>query len=101
MYEPEPTAEKLAAFGFNPSDFESDVEYWPDVREAVHLFSQVRTQWRVGAAGATGLDYGVVFALMDRMGLSADQWDELLGDIQVMEIEALVTMHETGAPDES
>ena len=101
MYEPEPTAEKLAAFGFKPSDFESVVEYWPDVREAVHLFSRVRTQWRVGAGGATGLDYSSIYPLMDRMGLSVEQWDELLSDIQVMEIEALVAMRETGAPEES
>lgn len=58
------------------------------------LFRRVATQWRIGPGGPTGLDYGPLFSLMDRMGLSAEAWDDLLADIQVMETEALDAMNE-------
>jgi hypothetical protein len=68
--------------------------YWPDTARAVELFMRVDTQWRVGMNGAVGLDYCAIYPLMDRMGLSAREWDDLLRDLQVMEYEALDAMHE-------
>ena len=61
----------------------------------MELFSRLRTQWRMGPSGATGLDYGAAYPLLDRLGLSAPDWDALLADLQVMEAEALSAMHET------
>lgn len=68
------------------------LEYWPDTAAAVEIFFTVGTQWRVGAGGATGLDYCAVYPLLDRLGLSARDWNYLLSDIQVMESAALAVM---------
>jgi Phage related hypothetical protein (DUF1799) len=72
-----------------------DVEIWPENWGTFVLFSRIRTQWRVGFAGPTGLDYGVLFTLIDRMGLDADKSDQLFEDIRVMEQAALSAMQET------
>ncbi len=50
------------------------------------------TQWRTGMNGPTGLDYVVLLALMDRLGLDAESFDDLLDDVRVMEAEALKVM---------
>lgn len=44
-------------------------------------------------AGRTGLDYLVLFAMLDRMSLSDDERENLLNDIQTLEIAALNEMH--------
>jgi hypothetical protein len=93
LYEREATAAELAAFGLKPSDYAGVVWYWPDTRQAVDLFSRVRTQWRIGLNGATGLSYGDICPLMDRMRLSEDDWDALFADLQLMEQEALDAMY--------
>jgi Phage related hypothetical protein (DUF1799) len=84
----------LASFGFLPSDFKpEEIEVWPEHVQAVDLFQTVATQWRIGTAGATGLDYGVLFEIMARMDLGKDRWRELLDEIRVMEGAALAEMH--------
>lgn len=50
------------------------------------------TQWRTGMGGATGLDYNVLFRLLDREAGSAERWDELFDDVRVMESVALEEM---------
>lgn len=81
--------------GLAPEDFAGeDVEVWPENERAYFLFGEIRTQWRVGAMGPTGLDYGVLFQKMDRMKLDPDEYDELEADIRVMEFEALAAMSE-------
>lgn len=65
------------------------MEIWPDTRPAFELFSVLRTQWRVGTSGPTGLDYNVLYRKMDRMELTPDEYDQLEGDITVMEAAAL------------
>lgn len=99
LYEPEPTAAELALWGLKPSDYASVIFYWPDTQPAVELFSRVRTQWRTGMNGATGLDYAAVYPLIDRMQLSAEQWDALLSDVQCMEAEALDAMRPETDPE--
>lgn len=75
--------------GFSPEDYEEDpVSIWPDTCEAFDLFLFMQTQWRRDN-GPCGLDYNVLFRKMDRMNLSPDQYDELEGDIRVMEMAAL------------
>lgn len=49
----------------------------------------MRTQWRIGMAGPIGLDYGVLFRLLDRMNLSPDGYDEIFSDVRAMESAAL------------
>ena len=95
MYEPHQTEQQLAAFGLTPADFERDtLMVWPDNHQAVVLFSKLATQWRVGMRGCTGLDYGVMFHIMDRMGLAPDEYQHLEDDLRVLEKEALVQMQD-------
>lgn len=64
-------------------------EIWPDTLQAFELFASLRTQWRGGMCGPTGLDYNVLYRKMDWMGLTAEQYDRLEADIGVMEAAAL------------
>ena len=102
LFTPGPSPDALGALGLAPEDFEAcgDVEVWPECWPAVMLMGRVRTQWRNGMAGATGLDYGVVFRLMDQLQLEGEAWDDMLEDIQTMEFEALAAMDEARAPAE-
>lgn len=73
--------------------------YWPDTQMAVETFSAVRTQWRVGMNGATGIDYSAVYPLMERLGLAANDWNALFHDLRLLESEALEAMHPDTGPD--
>lgn len=68
------------------------LEVWPGHEDALNLFLFMRSQWRVGMAGATGLDYSVLFHKMDRMGLSAERYEDLEDEIRIMEGAALDEM---------
>lgn len=68
------------------------VEIWPEHLEAFELFVALRSQWRVGMAGATGLDYGVMFHKMDRMGLTSERYEEMEEQMRVLEHAALDEM---------
>ncbi|MBV2160248.1 DUF1799 domain-containing protein [Achromobacter denitrificans] len=76
-----------------PEDVAGDpVEIWPENLTAFKLFDSLSSQWRVSMAGRTGLDYGVMFQKMDRMGLSPEQYDELENQMRVLEHAALDEM---------
>lgn len=93
LYEPEPDLSELAAFGLTAEDYEGDaVQVWPDTAAALALFSRLGTQWRIGMAGATGLDYTAALALLARKRLDPGAEDELFEDIRVMESAALAAM---------
>ena len=47
------------------------------------LYERVQTQWRMGAAGSTGLDYNPAIALMQALGWPLDLGLELLQHIEV------------------
>ena len=83
---------ELAAAGLTVADLTDEVEVWEENTEAFSLFAFLCTQWRVGMAGPTGLDYNVMFHKLDRMGLSPEAYAQMESDIQVMEREALSTM---------
>lgn len=62
---------------------------------AFELFVAVRTQWRNGFAGATGLDYAGVRAYMDlALPIDCDR-RRLLEDLQVMEAAVLEHFRKT------
>ena len=85
----------MSAFGFTPADYAAEtVEVWPENWPAVRLFNRLGTQWRIGMIGATGLDYTAAYPLMDRLNLPADEWDDLLSDLQTLESAALNVMNE-------
>ena len=65
------------------------VEVWPENWASFEAFCTVRTQWRTGFNGPTGLDYSAVYPLLDRITTDHDEWHSLLRDIQVMEFAAL------------
>lgn len=54
------------------------------------------TKWeRAGMSGTMiGLQWGVMFTMMDKLGLADKEWQDLHDDLQVMEEAALLTMRE-------
>lgn len=69
-----------------------DVEIWPDNLQAYELFNALATQWRIGMAGPTGLDYGAVAMTMRLCGIPRSKWTELFADVRIMERAALEAM---------
>lgn len=51
------------------------------------------TQWRVGAGGATGLDYGALPTVLRFLGVKRAEWSEVWDSVRVMERAALEEMH--------
>ena len=95
MYGTRAPDETLSLFGLGADDFEEDdVEIWPDNWPVFRLFNALGTQWRTGAAGATGLDYSVIREVASLIGIKKRQIPELFPDLQVMEAEALAVMAE-------
>jgi hypothetical protein len=56
------------------------------------MFRRMTTQWRMSMGGPTGLDYNVLFRLLDNERLGGDEWDAMLADVCVMEAAALEAM---------
>lgn len=95
MYTPGPTLAELSAFGLKPEDVEDDVGILPSILEAFTIFSALATQWRVGASGATGLDYNVLPWVFKLHGV--EDAAACMADIRIMESEALKVMHKETA----
>jgi len=95
MYDSGPSDEELKAFCLTREDVEdtSDFEIWPENWMPFLVFSEVSTQRRVGAGGATGLDYGAVKWVMDLMKIKKKY--EVLRAIRTMESSALKTMNKS------
>lgn len=88
---------ELQAWGLDVGDVEGPpVEVWPSIVKTVKLFIDLRTQWlRAGMDGQrVGMNYEVLFRVMDRMGLDDAAWIEMWDDIRTLEDEALATMRE-------
>lgn len=89
----ETAAADLAAFGITLPEAEQPKE--PTFRILAELESTVRawlalqTQWRVGMAGATGLDYNVIEPTLRLLGLPTTDWPEIFEGLQLMERETL------------
>ncbi|MEQ1976650.1 DUF1799 domain-containing protein [Xenorhabdus sp. SGI240] len=77
------------AFGFLPD--ECDIEVWPDIWDSYLTFSAMRTQWRVGMNGATGLDYSPLNQVMGYLNIKDRA--TVFNNIRVMEVKALEIMH--------
>ncbi len=72
-----------------------EIEVYPENWRAAELLIRLGTQWRVGMGGMTGLDYGVMFQMMDRMRLSDAEYDELFEDMQYLEQIAMESVRES------
>lgn len=69
-----------------------EVVVWEENWRSFDIFESVRTQWRIGMDGATGLDYGAVYPLLDKFAKDPKDWRQLLDDVRVMEAAALDAM---------
>jgi hypothetical protein len=77
----------MDAAGYSPEDF--DAEVWPENTRAIDMFATMQTQWRFGINGREGLDYNVLFRLLDRLKLADDEYDALFADVRHMEAAVL------------
>ena len=66
---------------------------WPENRQAVEVFLTLRTQWRAGMSGFTGLDYAVLPEMWRRLRVPPADRDSTFADLQVLEQAALEAMH--------
>lgn len=62
---------------------------WPENERAWACWCGVQTQWRVGTAGVTGLDYAGVRAFLDEELLVGDERREVFAGIRAAESETL------------
>lgn len=53
------------------------------------------TQWNVAMNGRSGLKYEILFLIMDRLGLTGDDWWQMFHDIRHMECEAMAAERES------
>jgi hypothetical protein len=60
----------------------------------LELFVALSTQWRIGMSGATGLDYAVLFAVMDLHGIAQTDRRERFDELRTLERAALEVMSE-------
>jgi hypothetical protein len=58
------------------------------------VFIAMATQWRTGAIGATGLDYGALPAVFRLVGVPRAKWPDTFECLRVMESEAMKVMGE-------
>jgi len=65
------------------------VEVWPENEQALQVFSELMTQWRIGMGGPTGLDYAALPVVMDFAGIAPPDRAQLFDAVRVMESEAL------------
>lgn len=68
------------------------VGVWPDNWPAVNAFISMSTQWRAGMAGATGLDYNALPAVLRMTQIPRRQWPEIFQSIRILEDAAMETM---------
>jgi hypothetical protein len=67
---------------------------YPDNAQTVAIFSDMLTQWRVGATGATGLDYAALPAVFSIRHIKREDRADVFDGLQVMERAALEAMRE-------
>ena len=87
-------ADVYAALGMPSGHIETmqgglHLDIWPENWAALDVFSAMQTQWRVGMAGPTGLDYAVLPVVMDLQGIDPAERAECFAGVQEMEREAL------------
>jgi hypothetical protein len=62
---------------------------YPENWRAVRVFDALGTQWRVGPAGPTGLDYAALPMVMDVHGVPQQHRHDVFEDVRVLESAAL------------
>lgn len=69
------------------------MEIWPENWPTFRLFLDLRTQWRIGFNGPTGLDYAVFYRDLDDLGFTGEERLRVKAEIRAMEQAALDAMH--------
>lgn len=82
----------MEAAGLRREDVATSIEIWPENLRSYEVFNSLGTQWCVGMAGPTGLNYCAVEAVLRLQGLPAEDWPELFNDVRIMEASALDAM---------
>jgi hypothetical protein len=59
---------------------------WPEHMDVLELFMRCMTQWRCGASGVIGLDYGVVLQMASLY--QVQDLARVMEDLQIMELRA-------------
>lgn len=71
------------------------IEVWQENLPVFEIFAfDMATQWRVGMAGATGLDYSALPFVFRTRRIPRDQWASMFDDIKIMEAAALKEMQQ-------
>jgi len=97
LHEPPITEAEARAEGFELEDYVTDViEVWPDNERPLSIFRRIGTRWKFPPMGMVpiGIEWPAIYPLMERMGLSDDDWNDLHDALIVMEGSALKTMQE-------
>lgn len=80
------------------ADFENEpaeiVKVWSINWDVFLLFRRLKTQWRTSFNGLYGLDYNVLFHMLDRMELQPERYLEMENDIRIMESSVLQYFNE-------
>jgi hypothetical protein len=80
-------------FGLEVGDVDDSIELWATNAQSFAVFESMGTQWRMGMAGATGLDYQALPVVLEMAGLKKRKVRAaIFADLRVMEREALRTM---------
>ena len=96
MHSKGPSEAEAAAFGLTLEEASGPaVEIWPDNLSTVNAFIAMNTQWRVGMAGATGLDYNVLPTVFRLNRVPRGEWQDVFEGIRTMESAALEEMSKT------
>ena len=98
FYAPGPSTEELEAIGLKPEDVVDDslVEVWEEHWACFLIFTRLKTQWRVGMSGPTGMDYSLLPTLLDTFSVKQRDRGRVLESLLVMEDEALRIMSARG-----
>ncbi|MBD9476502.1 DUF1799 domain-containing protein [Achromobacter sp. ACM01] len=94
MYRPAPDKASLAEFGLRLEDFPvAVIELWPENVVPKDVFEAMGSQWRIGFAGPTGLDYGALTGVMRILRVPPDDEIDVFDAVRVMEGAALTMMN--------
>ena len=95
-----PEVSEFEVFGIAPPTRKptqsETVKLWFDAQPALGLFFQLQTQWRIGFAGRTGLDYTAVLAVLALHCPHRAKQRALLAEIAALEagvLRADATLH--------
>ena len=78
-----------------PAKDNDEFELYPENIEAWQVFNACATQWRIGMAGATGLDYAALESVLRLQRIKTKHHPDVFWRVQRIERGALNAMSET------